>query len=69
MSPTLIQRIWNVVNQSATEPLLSLNDTDLAQYLAEHLRSIYSLNHEELLLAKQYIGQNACLIRDYSMQG
>ena len=69
MSPTLIRKIWNIVDQSVAESLVSLSDTALVQHLSARMTSIYLLSPEELLLVRQYVGQKSCLIRDYCMQG
>jgi hypothetical protein len=64
INSSLLRHLWSVVEETQTNILLSLSDTELVQHLLKQLQYRGILSTEELAALSNYIDQRLVLIRD-----
>ncbi|HIK11113.1 MAG TPA: hypothetical protein IGS52_12720 [Oscillatoriaceae cyanobacterium M33_DOE_052] len=64
MSPGMLRQLWNLIEQTQVNTLLSLNDTTLVHWLIEQLKQERTLNSDETHVIKAYLCSKLSLIRD-----
>jgi hypothetical protein len=68
MNPTMMRQFWSVVEGVRSNIPLSLDDTNLEQWLLRQLRSNQPLNHHEADLFTDYIHTRLPLIREIAQE-
>lgn len=64
MTPFLLHQFWSLVETTQTNILLTLDDTNLNQWLLRQFQVRRSLNHDETNILDDYIRSKLSLIRD-----
>ncbi|GAB4291867.1 MAG: hypothetical protein Fur0025_27280 [Oscillatoriaceae cyanobacterium] len=65
MSPVMLRQLWNLIEKTQVNTLLSLNDTTLVQWLIEQLKQERgALNSDETNVIRAYLCSKLSLIRD-----
>ncbi|MBD2021452.1 hypothetical protein H6F43_14830 [Leptolyngbya sp. FACHB-36] len=60
MSPLMLRQLWSIVERTQAHVLLSLDDTNLVQWLLKQLRT----DSNEVAIYSHYIQSRLPLIRD-----
>ncbi len=64
MNPTLLHRLWSLVDISHPRTLSAFSDGDLARWLVQQLQAEQSLSHQEINDLSEYIQSRSLLIRE-----
>lgn len=64
MSPALLRRLWKIIDESPSETLLQLSESDLAKQLLMKIQGYQPLTRDEQELVRRYIRSHAPLIHD-----
>ncbi|MBW4586165.1 hypothetical protein G7B40_024855 [Aetokthonos hydrillicola Thurmond2011] len=64
MNSSTLRYLWSVVEQTQTNTLLKLNDTDLVKQLLKQLDASIALTSEETTTIRTYLYSRTTLIRD-----
>ena len=64
MQPSLLHRIWCIVNETQTQILLDMSNKDLVEQLLFKLERQRPLSDEENNLVRNYLCSKTALIRD-----
>uniref|UniRef100_A0ACD5GS22 Uncharacterized protein n=1 Tax=Desertifilum tharense IPPAS B-1220 TaxID=1781255 RepID=A0ACD5GS22_9CYAN len=68
MTPTMLRKLWSLIETTQAQLLLKLDDASLEQWLMRHLDLGRSLNGEECDILSHYIHSRLSLIRDLYQQ-
>jgi len=68
MSPTMLRQFWSLVDGIRATVPLSLDDTNLEQWLLRRLRSEQPLNNPELDILSDYIHSRLPMIREFAQE-
>jgi len=64
MTPTMLRKLWSLVEATQASLLVNLDDADLAQLLLKRLQTESNINCTEKDLLHEYIQTRLSLIRD-----
>lgn len=64
MNSSILRQIWSVVEETQSNVVLRLNDTELVQQLLGQLSSKKDLSSEEIDTMSLYLRSKTSLIRD-----
>ena len=64
MNFSTLRQIWSLIDETHTSTLLSLDETDLVNYLLRQLQNTKTINLEEISLVRDYLDDKITLIRD-----
>lgn len=68
MSPTMMRQFWALLDGIRSSIPLSLDDTNLEQWLVQQLHSAQLLNHRETDILSDYIHARLPLIRELAQE-
>ncbi|ACK66290.1 conserved hypothetical protein [Rippkaea orientalis PCC 8801] len=64
MKASTIRQLWCIVEESAGNTLMSLNDSELVTQLLQKLDAKHPLSSEDWYLMKNYLSSRTLLIRE-----
>lgn len=64
MTPIMLRQLWALIETTQANVLLTLDDSNLVQWLLRQLRQERSLDNQEAYVLKDYIHSRLTLIRD-----
>lgn len=64
MNRSTLRQLWSVVEETHSNALLRLNDTELVKQLLSQLNSKTTLTNEEMVTVSVYLHSKTSLIRD-----
>ena len=64
MNSSTLRFLWSVIEQTQTNTLLKLNDTDLVKQLLKQFDANKALSSEETSIIRNYLYSRTTLIRD-----
>lgn len=68
MTPLMLRQLWSLVEDTQSSILLTMDDSNLVQWLLRQFRSESSLDHYETDVLANYIQSRLGLIRDLAQQ-
>ncbi|PLZ91794.1 hypothetical protein CEN45_00905 [Fischerella thermalis CCMEE 5198] len=67
MNASTLRQLWSLIENTQTNILLEVNDTELIQQLLKQLENQKLLSSEESKVIRAYISSRLPLIRDLAM--
>ncbi|MGL5080914.1 MAG: hypothetical protein ACRC8A_05455 [Microcoleaceae cyanobacterium] len=64
MSPSLLRKVWSLIEATQAPLLVTLDDAALVQWLLKRLQAESQINGKEAALMNDYISSKVSLIRD-----
>ena len=64
MTPTMIRKLWSLVETTQASTLVTLDDASLVQCLLKQVKTEAGINGKEADLLNDYISSRLSLIRD-----
>ena len=64
MTPTMIRKLWSLVETTQASTLVALDDASLVQCLLKQVKTEAGINGKEADLLNDYISSRLSLIRD-----
>jgi hypothetical protein len=68
MTPTILRRLWSLVENTQAHALLCMDDASLVTWIIEQLNGQNTLEDRETELVSNYIRTKTTLIRDLAAQ-